>query len=197
MPCRIVIKLEIGVFQVQEVGLKADYQQDAVFALQIRMIPAVAFVPLADVIPTFEELKAIMPNRATPVLDYFERNYIGQPHQNGNGRAQPLFAPELWNVHLRTLNGRPRTNNHIEGYHRRFSANVNASKPNVYNFLEVLKREEHFTRAQIEQMVAGMDPPPPRKKYRDVNRNIEAIVRRYARTPRMDYLRGIAYNFNF
>ena len=163
----------------------------------MRMIPALAFVPVADLVVVFEELKLILPPVAVPVVDYFESTYIGVLQPDGRNRDDPLFAHATWNVYTRTLSGRPRTNNHIEGYRRRFSSNVNAAHPGIYNFLEVLRKEEHLTRAQIEQMVAGQVPPPPKKKYRDLNSRIVNIVGRYGLTPGMDYLRGIAYNYNF
>ena len=52
------------------------------FALQCRMIPALAFVPERDV-KAFGELENGMDAALEPVLDYFESTYIGQPRRNG------------------------------------------------------------------------------------------------------------------
>ena len=83
----------------------------------MRMIPALAFVPVADLVVVFEELKLFLPPIAVPVVDNFERTYIGSLQPDGCNRDDPLFAHATWNVYTRTLSGRPRTNNHIEGYH--------------------------------------------------------------------------------
>jgi len=50
-----------------------DYKQcindDVDFALQIRMLPALAFVPLDNVVKDFETLQRYMAQEALPVLD--------------------------------------------------------------------------------------------------------------------------------
>ncbi|CAF5137171.1 unnamed protein product, partial [Rotaria sp. Silwood1] len=46
-------------------------------AHQIRSLPALAFLPTNDVIPTFDEIKAQFPIEDESVLKYFEENYIG------------------------------------------------------------------------------------------------------------------------
>ena len=43
------------------------------------MIAALAFVPLDRVIEHFEQLQEHVSDAVTPVLDYFEDNYIGRP----------------------------------------------------------------------------------------------------------------------
>jgi hypothetical protein len=160
------------------------------------MIPALAFVPEDDVEDSFEQLREHLPDNAAPILDYFE-GYIGRPRPNDQGRANPLFPLEMWNVHDRTVEGRPRTNNHVEGWHRRFQANIGASHPNFWHFLDVMKREESLTRVEIAQMDAGVQPPAPRRVYRDVQQRILTIVQDYHNRDRMAYLRGIAHNFEF
>ena len=42
--------------KVQSLGLQERYQTDAEFSLLMRMIPALAFVPIDEVINVFEEL---------------------------------------------------------------------------------------------------------------------------------------------
>ena len=41
-----------------------------------------------------------------------------------------------------TIGDLPRTNNAVEGWHRRFQANVGAYHPNFWKFIDILKREE-------------------------------------------------------
>uniref|UniRef100_A0A914HPK2 Uncharacterized protein n=1 Tax=Globodera rostochiensis TaxID=31243 RepID=A0A914HPK2_GLORO len=53
-----------------------------------------------------------------PFVDWFIENYVEQLCNNGT-RRQPLFAPEEWSVHLRTLEGADRTINFCETFHRR------------------------------------------------------------------------------
>ncbi|XP_035207656.1 uncharacterized protein LOC118182424 [Stegodyphus dumicola] len=48
---------------------------------------------------------------------------------------------------------------------------------------------------KIEQYIAGHHPPVSRKVYRDTSLRIQKIVNDYNDRPILDYLRGIAYNF--
>ena len=80
--------------RIQNAGLQARYENDAPFALQCRMISAIAFVPPADVPDAFEALSEEVVPELTPILDYFEDNYIGRPDRRGIRRA-PLFGIDL------------------------------------------------------------------------------------------------------
>ena len=48
----------------------------------------------------------------------------------------------------------------------------------------------------INQYIAGIDPPPSRKVYRDTAQRILSIVRDYANRDLLDYLQGLAHNFD-
>ena len=80
--------------RVQGAGLQQRYENDANFALQCGMISALAFVPPADVVTSFETLMGELPNVPIPVLDYFEDTYIGRPDRRGVRRV-PLFPIHL------------------------------------------------------------------------------------------------------
>ena len=162
------------------------------------MIPALAFLPEDEVIDGFNTLQDYLPDNARPILQYFENNYIGDERDNGNGRRNPLFPIPVWNMHQRTLDNLPRTNNHVEGWHRRFQSDVGAYHPNIWKFLEVLKREEALTHVQIVQNQAGHNPPVQRAVYRNVQQRLHNLVQQYH--PNRDtigFLRSIAHNFNF
>ena len=82
--------------RIQSAGLQARYENDAPFALQCRMISAIAFVPPADVPDAFDALSDEVVLELTPILDYFEDNYIGRPDRRGIRHA-PLFGIGLRN----------------------------------------------------------------------------------------------------
>ena len=44
----------------------------------LRHIPALAFVPIQHLIEAFETLEEVIPDEMLPLLDYFERTYIGR-----------------------------------------------------------------------------------------------------------------------
>ena len=123
--------------RVQANGLQQSYTTDNELSLQIRMIPALAFAPVADVPATFELIQEDLPEELQPILDYFEDTFIGRARHRG--RREPRFQYSMWNCHDRVGEGFPRTNNHCEGWHRRMSASVGAYHPNIWVFLDVLK----------------------------------------------------------
>ena len=67
--------------RVQDEGLKVRYETDANFALQCRMIEALAFVPPAEVPDAFDSLVAHIPVDHVPVMDNFEDTHICRPNR--------------------------------------------------------------------------------------------------------------------
>ena len=53
----------------------------------------------------------------------------------------------------------PKTNNHVEGWHRKMLSTVTAYHPNIWRFLDVLKNEMGVNNVVIMQMLAGHPPP--------------------------------------
>ena len=183
--------------KVQTAGLQERYRMDEDLAVKIRMLPALAFVPPRDVVESFETLQENAPDEMMPLIDYFEDTYIGRLRRRGQGRGAPFFAIDLWNVHGQVENDLPRTNNSIEGWHRKMQSAVSAHHPNIWRFLGILKREHNLNMVHIDQLLGGHAPPAQRRKYRDNNERIVRIVREFDQRDRMDYLRGIAHNIAF
>ena len=133
-----------------------------------------------------------MPEAAQPVTDYFEDTYIGRPHRRGH--RPPAFPQAMWNVKNRVEGGLPRTNNHIEGWHRHMQSNVGAYHPNLWTFLGVLRREQALNEVVMTQMSAGEPAPPQRGKYKAITQRLTTLVAAFENRPLLDYLRGIAHN---
>lgn len=58
--------------------LRVLYNTDGNFALEVRMVGALAFVPLAQVSEHFEALVLQVDQRLMPFCEYFEANFIGE-----------------------------------------------------------------------------------------------------------------------
>ncbi len=156
------------------------------------MIPALAFVPEPQVVDVFEAVSDHVNDELQPVLDYFEDSYIGRPQRRG--RRPPMFPVSSWNQHQRTLDGLPRTNNHLEGWHRRLLTNVAGCHPSIWKFLEILRKEQALNTQVITQMLAGQNAPQQRRKYKDCQERLQNIAtNRHA----LGYLRSVAHNFRF
>ena len=157
--------------KVQHFGLNKG-NEDQEFALHTRMFCAVVFMPPDNVIAGFKELSDLITNtyqgEMDDLLGYFEETFVGRYCRNAE-RRPPLFALNLWNMFYRTFDKLPRTNNHVEGWHRRFK--------------RIYRR--------------GHPPPAQRRRYVDANERILATADDYQNRGNMEYLRAIAHNLGF
>lgn len=189
--------------KIQENGdIRNRYEdvEDPNFSLCVRELAALAFVPPADVIRCFEELKEFQFFRENefllrPLLDYFEDTWIGRPTGANNIRRNPLFSIQLWNCFQATLEGLPKTNNSVEGWHRSFASLLQAHHPSLWKFIDGLKKEQSLNELKIEQYLSGIQPVLGRRTYRETAHRIQSVVREYGNQDLEDFLRGISHNF--
>ena len=69
--------------KLQSLSLQSEYHTDPEFALTMRMLPALAFVPPELFEWSFEKLFYAFPDNAHSLLRYFEENYIALRNLNG------------------------------------------------------------------------------------------------------------------
>ena len=55
---------------------------------------------------------------------------------------------------------------------------VGKAHPNIYELVEVIKKEEALTTMRVQQIVAGASQPPRRRKVRDRDRKIQTLFQR-------------------
>lgn len=102
--------------KIQNVGLQTRYGNDIEFAVMLRMIPALAFVPICNVIQAYEAIVSLpffedsANNDANTekqrLLNYFESNYIGSPSRTQGNRKSSRFPIQLWNMFETTILGK-------------------------------------------------------------------------------------------
>ena len=68
------------------------------------------------------------------------------------------FPPKIWSVYDRVINQDHRTNNFLEGWHRRFSSIVDVQHPDIYKFLSKLTGEQAHTEISRREILRGEDP---------------------------------------
>ncbi|RNA07511.1 hypothetical protein BpHYR1_001742 [Brachionus plicatilis] len=121
-----------------------------------KYVKFLAFVPAHDIIETFEMIKDISPKNFKPILDYFEKFYIGLPMKNDTTkRAVPQYPIKLWNVYKRIVKDLPRTNNHIEAWHRSLKQDIE-SHPTFIKLLKHLLREQRLAEKLIDEVRVGI-----------------------------------------
>jgi len=80
------------------------------------MVVSLAFVPIQDLDVAFDGLCRYLPREFRPILDWFEKYYLGLLRLGRRQRA--TFPPPTWNVYERVLTRWHRTNNYAEAAHR-------------------------------------------------------------------------------
>lgn len=180
--------------KIQSEGLKPKYEADIEFALLLKMIPAIAFVPEDKVYDSFVTLinTVQFPRETLTVVDYFEKAYIGRPDRN----KPPLFPIKVWNCYKSVTDDLPRTNNHVEGWHRGFNSSL-GSHPNVWKFIEAIKKENSHSVFILNQVLGGVEPPYKKKKYKSVDEKLKRIVSNFNDDSIDSYLKGVASTFSF
>ena len=178
---------------VQASGLSGLYKADQEFALKVRMLPALAFVPPDEVEEVFGRLVvAEMPPAAAPLVRFFRRHYIDG--RGGPGRPAAFFPPSLWSARERTLTDGPRTTNGLEAWHRRINTLL-AAHSGVWAFVAALQQEEASSHHRVAQAEMGVEVNPMKAQDKQRHARIKTIVADWGNRNEFAFLRGIARNF--
>ena len=103
------ILITFSFFQIQELGLQQQYNNDRGTYQYLRQIMALAFLPEDEIEPMFEHLKA---QAATDQLRQFVE-YVSQTWIHNQ-----TWPPSSWSVYMMAI----RSNNDTEGWHHDFTA---------------------------------------------------------------------------
>lgn len=118
-------KISLFLSNYFDLGLRTQFVADDNYAISMTMFTALAFVRQDDVFAVFAEVC----ESTDECIPYMEDTNIGayryKSRQKPGGLmvfkrqwCDPLFAHLLWNFRERTIANEPRTNNHLEGWHR-------------------------------------------------------------------------------
>ena len=177
--------------KIQDLRLVQLFGEDSAARLMMKSLSALAFLPCRDVADAFDELSENCMPVLSELYDYWEDTFIGRRRRNR--RIDGRFPLECWNVHLRTRNCFPRTNNSIEGWHRSFQQTINCHHPSVCKLIEYLRREQDWTEQRLDRNRLGEEQPVASKtKYVQLNQRLLAIVNRHETITRMEFLSAIA-----
>lgn len=162
----------------------------------MRSLAAVAFLPPADIPAAFHAVAGSLPDECIDVATYFESTYIGREL---GGRWRPAaYAPEEWTQFQRTIDGLGRTNNSIEGWHRRFAGRAGVH-PNVFSLIQRIQAEEDHWRVEVEKVQAGATPRRRKPQWEQLSDRLSTLAHRLrdGDITMMDYVRSVAHNFTF
>ena len=177
---------------IVSVGLMPKYRLDDALKLRVKKLAALAFIPVSDLVATFESLSTSFLNDELRLLAYFENTWIGQPV--GGRRLPPLFPHHMWNVRDRSGTGSSRTTNALEAFHHTFNSLLTCQHPTIWKLLESLESHQNLSRSTIFKIGRG-DSFRPSVQERRRNERIQNLVASYTQATADDLLRGIAYNY--
>ncbi|KAH9382823.1 hypothetical protein HPB48_023385 [Haemaphysalis longicornis] len=130
---------------VQKAGLQTAYGQDDSLRSLLRKMVALSFLPVSTVQSAWQFLLQEGISLGIPaditVLNYFDATWMNGP-----------FSIEQWNHYG---NRGPRTNNHMESWHRKINAVSGRAHPNIYSFIDLIKKDEAPTRVSLQQLANG------------------------------------------
>ena len=181
--------------QIQSRGLATLYLEDEEFAIKIKMLASLAFVPEYEVIDCFTILMGDFPVSGKEIAEYFEVNYIGKRRVDQSRRIPP-FPIRIWNMFTRVRSRLLRTNNSIEGWHNAFKSGITCPHPSFVKLLMHLQHEQSLQEATLVRWETG-EVPRTSKHSESRNLRILRLVEDYDNREILTYLRGIAHNFDF
>ncbi|CAF1532648.1 unnamed protein product, partial [Rotaria magnacalcarata] len=139
---------------VKKLHLPDELQKESV-KRQLANILSLPLLPINKIIAAFHDAAdslVIINRNFQTFVDYVEKTYI----------TSPKFNPVNWN-HYNTLSNRPRTNNHVEGYHRYLNSRMTA-KPNIWKWIMHIQKDDEQTIIRLEQENKQNRSTKPRKK---------------------------------
>lgn len=191
--------------KIQQCRLASKYSEDAEFAMEMRYFASLAFLPSEKVIESFSAIKGFMKMERRPrvnttehqiwqVCDYVEKTWVGTK------KKEPLFPIAMWNMRQLTLDGTPRTNNAVEGWHNAISRGFGCSNPSVWTFIDKLKAEQDRHEVRMAQITAN-DGEVLKRKYLDHGKNIFNVVKAHQLKPTgfslREFLSRLAHNLRY
>ena len=140
-------------------GLRKYSFTDEDFNLDRRMINAMAYTPVSLFQLVWTMLEYDLKERkskAMPVFNHFDK-YLVRGYTNAAGNhVPPRWGPEMWSVYSKVLEGRTRTTDKLEAWHRRLQEIIIRPHPDFDTFLKVICEEWIFIKTNIKKHLAKL-----------------------------------------
>ena len=156
----------------------------------VNSIYGLAFVPVADVLRTWGDLKNLLtllyPHVIGPVITYFESTWLYGDY--------PL---QHWNVYTCSLYSDPRTNNYDEGGNNAINQSMGVIKPTFYKFTENLQLYNCEAEPQLLQLDTRLKNPRRPTRNSESDRKAAIQVAEYDVNDRVAYCRSLGYWYSY
>ena len=125
-----------------------------------------------------------MSDKFDAFVTYFERTWVGRRNTN------PIYAINKWNMRDRVLNDLLITNNHVEGFHNKFSTLVGHRNPTVWTWLDAVRANQNLSfNGQWPMLLLGGVPGPlSNAPVIARQRQLKGVLRQYGTLSLFEYL---------
>jgi hypothetical protein len=165
---------------VGSLSLTQLYETDVGIKQQVRQLMALPFLPAAVIRSTFNLLQSTSDVRLAQLFQYFDQQWLVS------------LPVTLWCVADIDV----RTNNALEGWHRRLNGLLGRHHPNVWACITLLQEEQAASDVTIQQILAGRVVNRRRVAYRECDQRISRLRERYQRgtVTATEFITGVAHN---
>lgn len=99
------------------------------------------------------------------------------------------MKPELISV---SLLGLPRTSNHAEGWHNRINSFLGCAHPQIFKFVESLKKEQILQEVNMSQLDTGANLKKKKKQNLNYQERSLKVVESFDNSSPLDYVKCVA-----
>ncbi|XP_055912327.1 uncharacterized protein LOC129946231 [Eupeodes corollae] len=175
--------------KVQNLSFQVKYGQNENFAMEIRMIKALAFVPPGEVLEYFEAAYGALEFAESKTLaKWFKRNYLG------SSSSRPRYSPDFWTTGAASETSFPRTQNSVEAWHRRLKVVVSQRHAGLYKLIGDLSKECIVAKLSVERVRRGEESPTTKAVKK--NEKLQRVLSRRTSGDKVQYLRNVAHNLS-
>ena len=101
------------------------------------------------------------------LVSYFKERWLNRP-----------YMLKYWNYYQ--MEG-PKTNNHVEGWHKKINRAAGKAHPNIFELVELFKTEQANTEVSLVQLAAGGAVRNTRKKYSTKQKRLAKLGEKFER----------------
>jgi len=138
--------------------LAVAYRQQEGVHRFIRKILALPFLPAVHIAPSFAVLQGQASAEMQPLTSYVENTWV----------TSTVWPPTSWSVYGQCV----RTNNDVEGWHRRLNDRAGKGNLNLYVLVDLLHSESSYVKLQMRLVSEAKLRRYQRKVYANMQRRI-------------------------
>ncbi|XP_060604396.1 uncharacterized protein LOC132757205 [Ruditapes philippinarum] len=152
--------------KVGNIGLKQTYEGKQAIHWYIKRLLALPFLPAEHIEIAFNKLKTLASTtELKELIEYIENQWLGNS----------VWSVRQWCVYRQSV----RTNNDVEGYHRRINGKAGRGNVQMYVLIPLLYAESELVSIQAQQVSEHLLTRYRRPKYRKLHEKLEKLWEAY------------------